>query len=83
MNSHSSEEIAKTIKPQFAETDLDKITKIVDRYKQQDTWKGDTIFQKESFDLLQNILEEAGELSERVPYEDLVVTDYAKKAAGK
>ena len=83
VNSHSSEEIAKTIKPQFAETDLDKITKIVDRYKQQDTWKGDTIFQKESFDLLQNILEEAGELSERVPYEDLVVTDYAKKAAGK
>lgn len=83
VNSHTSEEIAKTIKPQFPETDLDKITKIVERYQAQDTWKRDTIFQKDSFDLLQNILEEAGELEKRVSYEDLVTTEYARKAAGK
>ena len=83
VNTHSAEEIAETIKPQFKETDTEKIAIIVDRYKEQDTWKGDTIFQKDSFDLLQNILEEAGELEERVPYEDLVTTEYARKAAGK
>lgn len=83
VNSHTAEEIARTIKPQFPETDLDKLTMIVERYQKQDTWKGDTIFQKDSFDLLQNILEEAGELEERVPYEDLVTTEYARKAAGK
>ena len=33
--------------------------------------------------LNKNILEEAGELEERVPYEDLVTTEYARKAAGK
>ena len=31
VNSHSAEEIAKTIQPQFQETPLDKLTIIVDR----------------------------------------------------
>ena len=82
VNTHSSEEIAKIIKPQFAETDETKIAAIVERYKAQDTWKNDTVFEKESFDLLQNILEEAGELEARVPYEDLVITAFSKTAAG-
>lgn len=81
VNSHTSEEIAKTIQPQFTETPLENITVIVDRYKSQDTWKEDLIFEKDSFELLQNILEEAGELPERVPYEELVTTEFAKKAA--
>lgn len=80
VNSHTAEEIAKVIQPQFKETDLEKITLIVERYKDQDSWKGDTIFEKESFDLLQNILEEAGELAGRVPYEDLVVTSFSETA---
>lgn len=80
VNSHSAEEIAKVIQPQFKETPLENITVIVERYKNQDTWKEDTIFQKESFELLENILEEAGELKERVPYEDLVTTEFSEKA---
>ena len=56
VNSHTSAEIAKTIKPQFKETDEAALTAIVERYKAQDTWKTDTVFEKESFDLLQNIL---------------------------
>ncbi len=82
VNSHSAEEIAKVIQPQFKETPLENITKIVERYKAQDTWKEDTIFEKESFELLQNILEEAGELPSRVPYEDLVTTVFSEKAKG-
>ncbi|MCI9147806.1 MAG: ABC transporter substrate-binding protein [Hungatella sp.] len=81
VNSHSAQEIAETIHPQFKETPLENITKIVERYKQQDTWKEDTVFEKDSFDLLQNILEEAGELPARVPYEDLVTVEFSKKAA--
>ncbi len=83
VNTHSSEEIAKAIQPQFKETPLENIIVIVDRYKSQDTWKKDLVFEKDSFDLLQNILEEAGELPARTPYEDLVNTEYAKKAAKK
>lgn len=83
VNSHSPEEIAKIIQPQFKETDLETITTIVKRYKDQDTWKKDLNFEKDSFTLLQNILEEAGELEKRVPYEDLVTTEFSTKAAKK
>ena len=80
VNSHTSEEIARTIAPQFQETPVEKIALIVERYKAQITWKEDTVFEQESFDLLQNILEEAGELDERVPYADLVTTEFSEKA---
>lgn len=78
--SHSPEEIAKVIQPQFEETDLETLTTIVTRYHEQDTWKSNLIFEQESFMLLQNILEEAGELPARVPYEDLVTTSFAENA---
>lgn len=78
VNSHTAEEIARVIAPQFQETDVDTITAIVERYLKQDTWKTDTIFAGESFDLLQDILMEAGELEEKVPYEDLVTTRFSK-----
>ena len=83
VNTHSAAEIAETIKPQFQETDTEKIKIIVERYKEQDTWKGNTVFEKESFELLENILEEAGELDTRVPYEDLVNTEFAKEVAAQ
>ena len=81
VNTYTPEEIAKTIAPQFTETDLDTITTIVKRYYDQNTWKENLIFEKESFELLQDILEEAGELTKRAPYNHLVNTAFARKAA--
>ena len=81
VNSHSSKEIAKAIAPQFEETEISTIATIVERYKSQDTWKDNLIFEKDSFTLLQDILTDAGELEKTVPYEDLVTTVYAEKAA--
>ena len=81
VQSHTPEEIAEVIAPQFKETDLETITAIVKRYYDQDTWKENLIFEKDSFELLQDILEDAGELSQRVNYEDLVQTSSAEKAA--
>ena len=81
VQTHTPEEIAEIIKPQFKETDLDTLTTIVTRYYDQDTWKENLIFEEESFNLLQNILEDSGELSKRSPYEDLVTTIFAEEAA--
>ncbi len=78
---HTPGEIAAVIEPQFPETDLETITTIVTRYYEQDTWKSNLIFERSSFELLQDILESAGELEERVPYEDLVITEFAAIAA--
>lgn len=80
VQAHTPEEIARVIAPQFPETDLETITAIVTRYHEQDTWKENLVFEEESFALLQDILESAGELKERTPYEALVTTEYAKNA---
>ena len=81
VSTHSPKEIATVIAPQFPETDLATVTAIVTRYYQQDTWKNNLIFNEESFQLLQDILQDAGELSRRTEYTDLVTTSFAQKAA--
>lgn len=79
--SHTPEEIAEVIAPQFEETDVETLTIIITRYAEQDTWPDNLIFQEESFLLLENILDGAGELEEFAPYEDLVDTSFAEEAA--
>ena len=78
VQNHTPEEIASVIQPQFEETDVETITTIVTRYYEQDSWKDNLVFEEDAFTLLQNILEEAGELEKRVPYEDLVDTSFAE-----
>ncbi len=80
VNSHKPEEIAKTIQPQFKETDLDTLTAIVKRYYDQQTWKDNTVLEEDSFNLLQDILEDGGVITTRAPYDKLVITTYAEKA---
>jgi NitT/TauT family transport system substrate-binding protein len=79
VQNHTPEEIAKVIAPQFSETEEDTLVTIITRYYNQGTWKDNLIFEKDSFELLQDILQEAGVLNERVPYEDLVDNTWSEK----
>ena len=54
------------------------IEKILKRYMEQDTFKENTYFEEDSFNLIQDILEQAGELEKRVSYEELVTTEFSK-----
>lgn len=76
---HTSAEIAEVILPQFSESDVETLTTIIERYKAQDTWKTDPIFSEEGFTLIQDIMEQGGELSGRVPFDDLVRNEFAEK----
>ena len=76
---HSAEEIAEVILPQFPESDVETLTTIIDRYKSQDTWKTDPLFSKKGFTLMQDIMEAGGELTSRVPFSDLVSNEFAEK----
>ena len=67
----------------FVQTHTPEEIAIVRRYYEQDTWKENLIFEEESFDLLQEILEQAGELEKKAPYKTLVTTKYAEEAAAK
>ena len=80
VTSHTSEEIAKAIQPQFSETELTTLTAIVERYHKQDTWKDDLVFSEESFALLLDILEDAKVLTKRPAYDALVTDEFARQA---
>lgn len=72
------EEIADVITPQFKETDKETMAIIIKRYADQDTWKRDLVFEEDSYQLLLDILDEAGQLSARPDYKKLVTTEYVK-----
>ncbi|MBE6008279.1 MAG: ABC transporter substrate-binding protein [Lachnospiraceae bacterium] len=80
VNSHSAEEIAEVVAPFFTESEVSSLTKIIDRYKAQDTWKEDPMFDKDGFTLIQDIMEEGGELGARVPFDKFIDTTFAEKA---
>ena len=64
VDTHTPEEIAKVIQPQFKETDLESLTTIVERYHSQDTWNSSLRFEEDSFKLLVDILDSSNELPE-------------------
>jgi NitT/TauT family transport system substrate-binding protein len=77
---HSPEEIAKAIKPQFPEESDQILISAVKRYKEQNTWKTDPVLQEKDFYLLQKIIKDAGELNKIAPYEKVVNTVFGDKA---
>lgn len=76
---HTAAEIAEVIAPQFPENDLETLTTVVARYKDQGTWKTNPIFDEDGFTLIQDIMEAGGELSKRVPFDDMVTNEFAEK----
>lgn len=78
-HNHSNEEIAKKILPYFPDTSLNDLTEIVKRYKDADSWYKTTYIAEEDFNHIQTIVEKAGELTNRVPYNKLVNTSFSKK----
>lgn len=80
VDSHTSEEIATVIHPHFKEFDIPSLTKIIERYKKQDTWKKDPVFEEESLRLIEKILDEGNELDKPVPYEDFINNTFANEA---
>lgn len=73
-----AEEIAQTIQPYFEDTELEMLTSSIERYKSQGSFATEPLLQKDAWNNLKNIMEEAGELPEDVAYEELVNTTFAK-----
>ncbi|WP_352419684.1 ABC transporter substrate-binding protein [Proteiniborus sp.] len=80
VHSHSVEEIADALQPHFIETEREILIKLVERYKEQDTWKPDPVLTEEGLNHMMDIMELAGELDQRADYNKVVTTEFAKKA---
>lgn len=76
---HTMKEVAEEIKEFFPDTDIELLEKVLQSYKDINAWKKSPEMKKESFELLQTIMEEAGELKQRVPFDKVINNSYAEK----
>lgn len=81
--SHSAEEIAKSIQDFFPDTTIEQLKNSVESYQKIDAWKKEPSMKEESFELLQTVMEEAGELKEKAPFDIVVNNRFAKEVEGK
>ncbi len=80
VESHTPEEVAEAIKDSFPDSDMELLTTVAKRYKDQDAWSTDPVMKEESLALLQEVMKQAGELQKEAPHEALVNNSYAQKA---
>lgn len=79
MNTHTEYEVAEAIIKQFPSTTIKSIETSIISYKNIDAWKSDLIATEASFTRLQDIMENSGELSSRVPFNKIVDNTIAQK----
>lgn len=80
VKTHSDSEVAQVILNSFPDTSLDDLTKIVKRYRENDSWFDNTKIEEKSFNHIQDIMKAAGELDQTVPYNKLVTTEFATES---
>ena len=68
---HSDSEVASILVKQFPDSSLEDLESAVKRYRKAEVWPNNTKFLEESFNHLQDIMIDYGELDDKVPYEDL------------
>lgn len=77
---HSAQEIAEAIADQFPDTKIDILTLVAQRYKDINAWNETPVMKQESLELLETVMETAGELDQRVDFTKLVDNSFAEKA---
>ena len=79
---HTAEEIAAVVADSFPDTSLEMLTRSVESYQSIDAWNTDPYMSEESFNRLQTVMTEAGELTKTADYDKVVNNTFAEKAKG-
>ncbi|MPM64909.1 hypothetical protein SDC9_111800 [bioreactor metagenome] len=56
------------------------MTGIIERYKSQDTWKTDPIFEEKSLEHIEDVMENGGKLDKRVDFDNYIDNSFAETA---
>ncbi len=80
VDTHTAKEVANALMPSFPDTDIDVLEIVVQRYKDIDAWNKNPIMTEDSFNRLQDVIKEAGELTKRVEFGSLVNNTFAKES---
>lgn len=82
IDSNDEKTVAETIVKQFPSTTIYSIETSLKSYKKINAWKKDLIATKDSFDRLQNVMSNAGELSAKADFDKIVNNSIAEKLLG-
>lgn len=77
---HTATEIAEKIVTFFPDTDIETLATSIQKYKDIDAWNETPVLAEAAFEKLQDVMEEAGELTKRADYNKVVNNKYAKEA---
>jgi NitT/TauT family transport system substrate-binding protein len=72
-HTHTAEEIADSISEYFPDTDRSLLITVIQNYSDIDSWNKTTKVSESGFELLQTIMQQAGQLENRVNYGDVVI----------
>ena len=72
VHKNNDRDVALTIINQFPDSKVSELEDAIKRYRENDTWPTTTKFSKSSFDHLQDIMIDYGEITKKVPYSKLM-----------
>ena len=75
--------VAEALAPAFTETSVDTLEKVVERYRSIGAFAGTPVMKQEAYERLLDIMEQAGELDARAPYEQVINNSIAEKIVGE
>lgn len=78
VNEHTAKEIAEVVLPSFPDSDVTLLERSIENYKSIDVWNTTPYMTKESFEKLQEVMVEAGELETLAPFETIVNNSFAE-----
>ena len=79
MYDHTDAEMAAAILPFFPDTDPEAMTRVVARYRGIEAWNHTPVMKPETLEMLETVMESAGELERRVDFDALVDNTFAEK----
>ena len=77
---HTAAEVAEVVADSFPDTSLELLTRSVESYRSIDAWNTDPVMSEESFNRLQSVMTEAGELTQIADYGKVVNNTFAQEA---
>ena len=75
---HTDAEVAAALLPFFPDTSLEVLTQVMARYRAIEAWNRTPVMKQEALEMLETVMESAGELSARVEFDKLVENSFAE-----
>lgn len=76
---NTDKEVAEAITDYFPDIDIDDLTEVIKRYRENDSWYSTTYITEDGFNRVQDIMKNSNKLDKEIPYNKLIDNKYSKK----